>query len=86
MTTPTELLALCMELNKPDFNVFFNYSGHVSPNSMSISVGPGGWEENTSIYFGQIFNEDLCGEAIKWLTEQHEKYRSTQNEVDGNAD
>lgn len=82
MTTPTELLALCMELNKPDFPVFFNYAGHVAPYGLTLWVNPGGWE-NASTYFAQIFNEDLCGEAYKWLTEQHDKYRSTQNEVDG---
>lgn len=82
MTTPTELLALCMELNKPDFPVFCHYSGHTFPNSLSLWVSPGGWREE-SIYFDSVFHENRCQEAANWLTEQHQKYRSTQNEVDG---
>lgn len=85
MTTPTELLALCMELNEPGFHVFLSYSGHVEPYSFSLHVCPGGYPADP-IYFKHVFGDSDYSAARKWLIKQHQKYRSTQNEVDGNAD
>ncbi|WVH13937.1 hypothetical protein CASP1_00014 [Alcaligenes phage CASP1] len=81
MTTPSELMALCCELNKDDFNVQFSFMGHV--NSFSLHIYPGGYDILDYVEFDSIFSKDQIPEAIEWLTEQHDKYRSTQNEVDG---
>ena len=37
-----ELLSLCAELNRPDFHVFVDYSGHVE--LLRVQVCPGGWK------------------------------------------
>jgi hypothetical protein len=44
MKTIGDLITLIHKLNKDDFHIFFNFSGHV--NKIDISIDYGGWKQD----------------------------------------
>lgn len=74
----SDLLILAVELNRKDFTVFVDFSGHV--NWISVSIYFGGWQSHKSqddsktFHFGDDYEDDASylQAIILWLKEASE--------------
>lgn len=78
----SELFELCVELNKPDFTVFFDFAGHID--HIQINIHFGGWKRlNDSDHDISVYTDtnddsiiDYAHKAKFELIDIHNKFRS----------